>query len=216
MVESLLTAAMVRLDVDKVLSLAESQFKHGKDALEIIEEIRSGMTQVGNLYDQGKYFLADLMMSAEIFKDVIDLVAGEVTVPAMPDNKSTILFGTVKNDIHDIGKNLTIGLLKFNGFHVIDLGVDVEPQDFVKAAIDNKASLLCLSGLVTASYNSMKQTVQALEQYGLRPGIKVVIGGLVNESVRQFVQADYWVKDCSIGVQLCASLLEHETNIAVS
>ncbi|MHB1405144.1 MAG: cobalamin B12-binding domain-containing protein [Desulfitobacteriaceae bacterium] len=174
------------------------------------------MTQVGNLYDQGKYFLADLMMSAEIFKDVIDLVAVKVTTPSMPAQNTTILFGTVKNDIHDIGKNLTIGLLKFNGFNVIDLGVDVAPQDFVNAAIDYKASLLCLSGLVTASYNSMKQTIQALEQYGLRPGIKVVIGGLVNESVRQFVQADYWVKDCSLGVQLCSSLLEHEANIAIS
>ncbi|MCL6477282.1 MAG: cobalamin-dependent protein [Peptococcaceae bacterium] len=215
MIESMLTAAMVRLDADRVLTYAESELKNGKDPLQIIEETRQGMTQVGCLYDQGKYFLADLMMSAEIFKDVIELIAEELftTVAA---KKTTILFGTVKNDIHDIGKNLTVALLRFNGFNVIDLGVDVSPQTFVNAVIDSKAPILCLSGLVTASYYSMKLTVQALEKNGLRQNVKVLIGGMVNEQVRQFVKADNWVRDCSLGVQLCNSLLAHETNKAIS
>lgn len=215
MIESLLTAAMVRLDIDKVLVLAETEFNSGKDPVEIIEETRHGMTQVGHLYDQGKYFLADLMMSAEIFMDVIDLVDQKLSASVVTKN-TTILFGTVKNDIHDIGKNLTVSLLRFNGFNVVDLGVDISPQNFVDATIDNKAMLLCLSGLVTASYDSMRLTVQALEKNGLRPGVKVLIGGLVNEQVRQFVQADHWAKDCSLGVKLCTSLLETDANKAIS
>ncbi len=104
--------------------------------------------------------MADLMMFAEIFKDVIDLVDKKLSASVVTNN-TTILFGTVKNDIHDIGKNLTVGLLRFNGFNVVDLGVDISPQNFVDATIDNKAVLLCLSGLVTASYDSMRLTVQA-------------------------------------------------------
>lgn len=96
MVESMLVAAVTRLDVDKVLSLVESEIAIGKGSIEIIEETRQGMTQVGHLYDQGKYFLADLMMSAEIFKDVISLVSNQANSLAAIEPSATILFGTVK------------------------------------------------------------------------------------------------------------------------
>lgn len=216
MVESMLSAAVTRLDVDKVLSLAESEMKSGKDSILIIEETRQGMTQVGNLYDQGKYFLADLMMSAEIFKDVIGLVSDKADSLPVLNPSNTLLFGTVKKDIHDIGKNLMISLLRFNGFKVIDLGVDVAPEKFVEACLEHKASIVCLSGLITQSYDSMRLTVQALEKMGLRPGVKVIIGGLVNEQVRQFTKADYWVKDCSEGVKLCSSLFKTEAHQEIS
>ncbi|ACL20598.1 cobalamin B12-binding domain protein [Desulfitobacterium hafniense DCB-2] len=216
MVESMLVAAVTRLDVDKVLALAVSEIQSGKDSIEIIEETRQGMTQVGHLYDQGKYFLADLMMSAEIFKDVISLVSDQTNAIAVIEPSATILFGTVKKDIHDIGKNLMISLLRFNGHKVIDLGVDVAPERFAEGCIEHRASIVCLSGLITQSYDSMRLTVQALEKMGLRPGVKVVIGGLVNEQVRQYTKADYWVKDCSEGVKLCSSLFNLKTHQEIS
>lgn len=212
MVESMLVAAVTRLDVDKVLALAVSEIQSGKDSIEIIEETRQGMTQVGHLYDQGKYFLADLMMSAEIFKDVISLVSDQANAIAVIEPSATILFGTVKKDIHDIGKNLMISLLRFNGY----MGVDVAPERFAEGCIEHRASIVCLSGLITQSYDSMRLTVQALEKMGLRPGVKVVIGGLVNEQVRQYTKADYWVKDCSEGVKLCSSLFNLKTHQEIS
>jgi len=208
MVESMLAAAVTRLDVDKVLFLAKTELENGKDSLEIIEETRQGMIQVGKLYEQGKYFLADLMMSAEIFKDVINLVSNQANYIPPINSAKTILFGTVKNDIHDIGKNLMISLLRFNGFYVVDLGVDVAPERFAQACLTHNATIVCLSGLLTQSYDSMRITVQALEKLGLRPRVKVIIGGLVNEQVRQYTKADYFVKECSEGVKLCSALCD--------
>lgn len=201
-----LTHAMSKLDEGTVIHLVKQGLDQGIGPLTLIEEATAGMTRVGKLYKSGRYFLADMIVAAEIFQDMLKLVLnGEAFSPAL--NFPPIIFGTVEDDIHDIGKNITIGVLKGNGFQVHDLGVDVPAHAFVEAVQKTRSPLVCLSGLITSAYDSMKKTVKLLEKEDYRPGVSVVIGGLVNESVKKHTGADYWVTDCAAGSELCERIL---------
>lgn len=213
MSQSILTAAMSRIDGERVLSIAKNMLEKEIQPMDIVEEVRKGITCVRKMYEEGKYFLSDLMISAEIFTEVIQLVK-------LNDNEnkpiadSPIIIGTVQNDIHDIGKNIIIQLLKLKGFKVIDLGVDVSPTDFVQSAILNKSKILFMSGLLTLAYDSMKMTVQEFESNNYRDNITIVIGGLVDERVRKYVRADYSTKDSQVAINLCQNILIPDNNIA--
>ena len=206
MSESILIGAMSRLDEERVLKMADHMLGKGAPPMDIMHDMREGFSLVRQLYEQGKYFLADLMMGADIFAAVTGMLkergrmAEDVSGPP-------VIIGTVRNDIHDIGKNIMVQLLQCKGYRVIDLGVDVAPMDFVRAAKEYSSRVLFLSGLLTVSHEPMKLTVQELEKNNLRESVKVVIGGLVSEQVRQFVRADYWTRDSWVGLDLCQSIL---------
>ena len=204
--QQLISHAMAKLDERMFSSLVRRAMEQGTGSLSIIEEATTGMSRVGDLYKSGQYFLADLIVAAEMFKEMLDLVLKEGTLRPPPDFPP-IIFGTVEGDIHDIGKNITIGVLRGNGLEVVDLGVNVPSQAFVDAVQETGSPLLCLSGLITPAYDGMKKTVRLLEREGLRTGVTVVIGGLVNEAVRNHTGADYWVTDCAAGRDLCESIL---------
>lgn len=169
---------MANIDKPNVLRLVDEELKKGNDPLKIIDELREGLEIVGNKYETGDYFLLDLIYSGEIFKDVAALLA-----PKIKDGRSTmkrkarIMIGTVKGDIHDIGKNIVMTLLDSRGFDTMDLGVDVPPEAFVQKAKDFKPAVVGMSGLLTASIDSMNDTVAALANAGLRTGTKIIVGG---------------------------------------
>lgn len=201
-----LTHAMGKLDEDTVLNLVRQGLEQGVDSLEMIEEARAGIEKIGELYDEGKYFLCDLMVGAEIFSDVLNLVLKSTNVEPV-SIFPPIIFGTVSGDIHDIGKNIMISVLRSKGCRVFDLGVDVSEAAFVEAIKKVESPVLCLSGLITKAYESMKKIVDLLEQEGLRSKVSVVIGGLVNEAVKNYTGADYWVTDCAKGSDLCIRIM---------
>lgn len=202
----LLTHAIARLDEETVINLVKQGLEQGIDPLTLIAEATAGMAKVGQLYSSGKYFLADLIVAGEIFQDMLSMLLKVKEVP-LESSLPPVIFGTVEEDIHDIGKNITIGILKGKGFQVLDLGVDVPAHRFVEAVQQTGSSLVCLSGLITSAYDSMKKTVALLEQEGFRSKVFVMIGGLVNEDVRKYTGADYWVTDCAEGSELCAKIL---------
>lgn len=213
--KSLLIAAMTRLDEEKVLSLARYSLENGALPLNILEEAQEGMSRILMLYEKGTCFLSDLMMSAEIFKSVIEMLKINVY-----DSKHIIappiVVGTVKNDIHDIGKNIMTQLLHCKGFEVVDLGVDVSASAFVQAAAQYRPKLIFMSGLLTASHESMRSTVAELEKNKLRNNLKIAISGLVDEEVKEFVRADYVINDSFLGLKLCQSLLVPEEKALIS
>ncbi|MHB8075858.1 cobalamin B12-binding domain-containing protein [Desulfosporosinus fructosivorans] len=206
-----LTHAMGKLDEDTVLNLVRQGLKQGVDSLEMIEEARAGMEKVGELYDEGVYFLCDLMVGAEIFTDVINLVLKSTNIEPV-SIYPPIIFGTVGGDIHDIGKNIMISVLKSKGCQIYDLGVDVPEAAFVEAVKKMGSPVLCLSGLITTAYESMKKIVDLLEKEGLRSQVSVVIGGLVNEAVKNYTGADYWVTDCAKGSELCIRIMHDQSS----
>ncbi|BBB91107.1 MAG TPA: cobalamin-dependent protein [Methylomusa anaerophila] len=209
-VQKMLVGAMARLDDAMVLNLVKQGLQMGINPYVLLEEVRAGTERVGELYNKGEYFLSDLIMAAEIFKDVLEMVSkvskGKNRTTPLVSPYSPVIFGTVENDIHDIGKNITIGILRYSGFSVWDLGVDVPAAAFVEAAKRCQSRIICLTGLITESYDSMKKTVQLLDEAGLRGRMTLIIGGLVNEVVRQYTGADYWSTDCRKVLELCRTI----------
>ena len=128
----LLVMAMARLDEERVLRVVEAGLARGQSPTEILALTREGLERVGREYGDGRLFLADLLMAAEIFRRVLDLLTD--VAPVKPDLRlPPIVFGTVEGDIHEIGKNVTIAFMRYNGLRIVDLGGNVSPQQFVEA-----------------------------------------------------------------------------------
>ena len=212
---NLLTHAMSKLDEDAVFHLIEQGIGQGVDPNVLIEEATDGMAKVGELYKSGHYFLADLIVAADMFQDMLALVCKDRIVTP-ESSQSPIIFGTVKDDIHDIGKNIVIGILRGNGFKVVDLGVDVPAYRFVEAVQNTGSNIVCLSGLITPAYDSMKNTVNLLEKAGLRPGVSVIIGGLVNDAVMKYTGADHWVTNSVSVPDICGNILRLNSKTALN
>jgi methanogenic corrinoid protein MtbC1 len=212
-----LISLLADLEEEAVLELVRQRLDAGDDALQIIEDCNEGMRQVGQRYEHGEFYVSGLIMSGEIFREVVELVQPLLEQQTKGQSSGTVLMGTVSGDIHDIGKNITSMLLSCYGFTVIDLGVDVPPAVFAAKAIEVKPDVVGLSGLITASFEAMKTTVaelhaQAQVQHCSFP--IVIGGGMIDEQVCRYVGADYWVTNAMDGVRLCQRLTEQRTSQA--
>jgi methanogenic corrinoid protein MtbC1 len=201
------------LQEEAVLDLVNKRIDAGDDPLQIVEECNEGMRLVGKRYEKGEYFISGLIMSGEIFTEVVDRIQPLLEKRNTGKPAGKVLVGTVSGDIHDIGKNMFGMLLSCHGFDVIDLGVDVPPRIFSSEVIRIKPDIVGLSGLITASLAMMKDTVVEVhttcQNHNLR--IPVVIGGsMIDEQVSQAVGADYWAADAMEGVRLCQRLMQAE------
>ena len=185
----------------------EQKIQEGRPAMEIVKALNEGMVAVGELFSTGKYFISQLIFSAEILKTVMKrLEPLMVKTPSGP-SAGKVVIGTVKGDIHDIGKNIVVTLLRGSGFEVVDLGVDVPAEKFVTALKETGARALGLSALLNFTYPEMKQVVDELVKAGLRDKVKIIIGGTpTNEQVRQFTGADYYAEDAVTGINICQQI----------
>jgi 5-methyltetrahydrofolate--homocysteine methyltransferase len=162
------------------------------------------MDIVGERYKAGDYFLSELIVSGEIFKDSMKLIEPHLEAGADAADRTKIVLATVKGDIHNIGKDIVAVLLKGAGFEVHDLGVDAAPDALVRKLQETGATILGMSGLLTPSFDSMKETVEALKEAGLRDKVKVVIGGgVVTNLVQRHTGADAFTDDGLEGVEIC-------------
>jgi len=196
------------LEEDKVLEEVKRELESGTSPVEILDACQKGMAEVGERFSNKIYYVSDLMMSGEIFKQVSTLLAPALEGTGGAKGEKVVV-GTVKGDIHDIGKDLVVGMLSAGGFDVIDVGVDAEPGVFLKAIKESGAKVLALSGLLTLAFDSMKETVQLLDKEGLRNDVRVMIGGgPVNEKTREYTGADAWGADAMSAVNLCKNWTE--------
>lgn len=210
MKDSQLKQKIVDLKEEETLNTVRQELEAGTDPMAILEALREGMVIVGKRYEEGEYFLPELIMAAEIFKQASEIAQPEPGSSGS-ESKGTIVFGTVRGDIHDIGKNLVIALLRSLGYEVLDLGVDVPPERFVAKLQETGSTVLGLSGLITTAYDGMKDTVEALVNAGLREGIKVMIGGgITDKSVQAYTGADAYGNNPNEAVRLCQQLLGGE------
>ncbi|ATW28539.1 hypothetical protein DCMF_10985 [Candidatus Formimonas warabiya] len=211
----MIVSAVTGIDEEKTLSLVQHGFTKGIDPFVLLEDVRTGLELVGTMYNQGKYFLADLIMAAEIYKHVQEIVLGD-REGGIPSDHPQVVFGTVEKDIHDIGKNIAIATMRHFGLRVLDLGVNIPPRLFVQKMEETGAPILCMSGLISDAYDSMKKTVLLLKKSSLFPKTKVIIGGLVNEQVCSYTGAHYWVKNCSAGTELCLKIFHEKAALSKS
>lgn len=200
-----LTAAVGELDEDAVSSLLNEFVATNpseEEALEVVAACQSGMAMVGEMFEQGEYFVGDLIFAGELLTDAINLLK-----PVMGSGSSskvgTILLGTVSGDLHDIGKNIFKSMAEAAGFNVHDLGIDQSATTFVEKVKELKPEIVGMSGVLTLALESMKETVDALEEAGLRDSVKIIIGGnpVTKEACEQ-IGADAFTTNAAEGVKI--------------
>jgi methanogenic corrinoid protein MtbC1 len=201
---------MAELQEEAVLDLVQQHIADGVDPMTIIDLCHKGMIQVGEYYEQGRYFIAGLIMAGEIMHQVGQQVFPLLESRIMNENIGSIVLGTVEGDIHFIGKDIFKELVRAHGFAVHDLGVDVPPSRFLAAIHEFKPDIVGLSCLITAAYRSMQETIALLKENipeKLAPRA-YLIGGRVDEFLCKELGADYWIDDAMKGVRLCKQIME--------
>ena len=199
-----LTDHIVLFRREEALEEARRRLEGGADPLAVLEECRQGMARVGELFQAGEYYLSELLLSAELFKEVALILEPHLQLqrPAQPIGR--VVLATMQGDIHDLGKNILVTLLQVGGFEVHDLGVDVAPQALVESVQELAPDIVGFSSLLTTSFQSSKQAAELLREAGLRDRLKLIVGGgVTTPAFKDFVQADFQTLDAAEGVAYC-------------
>jgi methanogenic corrinoid protein MtbC1 len=207
MTNSDLARAFADLNDEIALNIVKEKIGAGVDPLEIVKELQAGMEIFGEQCKKGDFFISDLILAGEVFQQSMLLLEPLLRNQAAVEDGYKIVLGTVKGDIHNLGKDIFGVLLKASGFEVYDLGINVAPAAFVQKLRETGSAMLGLSGLITPSFDAMKATIEALEAAGLRSKVKVIIGGgVVSEIARQHTGADAFTTDAMQGVDWCKKM----------
>ncbi len=195
------------LEEDKLLAAVKRSLAAGDDPLAIVEACRAGMEEVGRRFSEKEYFVSELIVSAELFNSVIKILNPHLSTASGNGPRAKVVMGTVKGDVHDIGKDIVVAMLRCNGFEVYDVGVDAPPQAFVDKVRETGAKVVGLSGLLTLAFGPMEETVKALKAAGLDARV-MIGGGMTDEMVREKVGADAWGHDAMEAVHLARKFSE--------
>jgi 5-methyltetrahydrofolate--homocysteine methyltransferase len=199
-----LKQAIISGNRDRAKQLTQSALDEGLQPRQIVVDgIAAAMEVVGEKFRANEFFVPELLIAQRAMKESLSMMSGTPI-----DHIGTVVIGTVRGDLHDIGKNLVAAMLEGAGFKVVDLGVDVSPEQFVKVAQENSANIIAMSALLTTTMGSMRDTVQALEGAGLRGNVRVLIGGApVTQSYADEIKADGYAPDAASAVDQAKSLL---------
>lgn len=198
-----LAKAIAELEEKEALRVTKEKLDRGEEPRLILDESRSGMEIVGKRFSDGTYFLPELIFSAEIFKEITEIVKPRLRKDVQAKRLGKVIIGTVAGDIHDIGKDIVVFMLDVNGFEVYDLGVDVPSKKFVEKIKETNTPVVGLSGFLTLAFDSMKETVDVIRAAGLRDKVKIMIGGgQIDEEIKKYTGADAYGKDAMAAVSL--------------
>ena len=203
-----LAAAMGELDEDTVKELLEEVMAAGgSDANLAMDACQKGMDMVGKLFEEGEYFVGDLIYAGELMTDAVEILKDALVAGESAGAKTRMILCTVKDDLHDIGKNIVRSMLEANGFDVLDLGIDCPPEKVVETARAENIKIVALSGVLTLALDSMKATVDAIKAAGL--DCKVIIGGApVSAEACKNIGADEWAHSPQKTVATCKAWAE--------
>ena len=198
------------MEEESAVNLAKEMLDSGYDPLVLLGHCREAMEIVGKRYEEGTYFLPELMLAGEMLTSI-----GNMAKPLIESGEGndkgdapTVLIGTVHGDLHDIGKNIVTFMLDINGYNVVDIGIDVPVATFIDSIKEHQPSVIGLSGFLTLAFDSMKETIEAIESEGLRDGRKIMIGGgQVDDSIRAHTGADAFGLNAMDAVKLCKEWL---------
>jgi 5-methyltetrahydrofolate--homocysteine methyltransferase len=172
------------------------------------EGLIPAMTEVGRLFEENEYFVPEMLISARAMQSGLNLLKPYLVSSGVPA-AGKVVIGTVKGDLHDIGKNLVMMMLEGSGFEIIDLGTDVSPQQFTESVQENQASILAMSALLTTTMPNMKDTIDELAERGLRERVKVIVGGApLTQAYADQIGADGFAPDASAAARLARRLNE--------
>jgi 5-methyltetrahydrofolate--homocysteine methyltransferase len=207
--EKNLVAWLSDMKEDDAFALAKKMLlEEGANPIRVLELCREAMDIVGKRFEKGEYFLPELVLAGEMLENI-----GAIAKPLIkqapgeePKKLAKVLIGTVHGDLHDIGKNIVTFMLDINGFEVKDIGIDVPVKNFIDAINEFHPDVVGLSGFLTLAFDSMKETIAAIQDAGLRDKLKIMIGGgQVDETVRNYTGADAFGTNAIDAVSLCKS-----------
>ena len=200
--------AIVKGDLVGAVESTNKAIAEGLEPQTIINDYMSkAMEEIGSRFEQGKAFVPELLMAARAMKGALEQLK-----PLLAENNTsrlgTVVIGTVKGDLHDIGKNLVASMLEGCGFEVINLGVDISSEKFVESIKEHNANILCLSALLTTTMGYMQDIIMTLEKEGLREQVKVMVGGApVNSDFANKISADGYSSNANAAVALAKNLM---------
>lgn len=203
-----LSKAVLTGNDEQVESLTKALIDGGSNLLEIINQgLIGGMDVVGARFKKGDMFVPEVLMSARAMSKGINLVRPLMTETEMP-SAGKVVIGTVKGDLHDIGKNLVGMMMESSGFTVVNLGVDISPEQFVAAVKEYNANIVCMSALLTTTMTGMKDTVDLFKEEGLRDKVRIMVGGApISQEFSDEIGADGFAPDAATACDLAKSLL---------
>lgn len=196
-------------DMKRAVAATQQALAAGTDPMELVSKFMvPAMDEVGRRFECEEYFVPEMLISARAMKSSLEIVRPLLTASgAQPTGR--VVIGTVKGDLHDIGKNIVASMLEGGGFEVTDLGADVPPDKFVAAVSEKKPNLVCLSALLTVTMPSMKTTIEALQQAGVRQKVKVMIGGApITQQYADQIGADGYGENAASAVTLARRLMQ--------
>lgn len=198
--------AVVEFDIQKVVGLVEAEVSSGTDVSRILSEgLIGAMDEVGQRYTEGEFFVPEMLMAAKAMKAGLEVLKPLLS-QGDSEKKGTIIIGTVKGDLHDIGKNLVAMMMEGAGFEVFDLGPDVDTDKFLTVAKEKNADIICMSALLTTTMPGMEVTIKAIREQGLT--YKTMVGGApVSEEFAKKIGADGWSSDAPGAVETARQLL---------
>jgi len=200
--------AVLNGDLKTAVAATKEALAEGTDPIELVSVYMvPAMSEVGRRYECEEYFVPELLLAARAMKGSLELIRPLLSARGV-EPAGRVVIGTVKGDMHDIGKNLVASLLEGGGFEVVDLGSDVAPEKFAQAVKDRNANIVCLSALLTVTMPAMKATMEALKNAGVRDRIKVLIGGApVTQQYADEIGADGYGENASVAVNLARRLV---------
>ncbi|MPW26612.1 cobalamin-binding protein [Alkalibaculum sp. M08DMB] len=209
---SKLTQALSDLKDDEVLDMINDFMKEDPDeqrANELMKAAQEGMAVVGDRFERGDYFVGDLIFAGEILTEVIDIIKPAIGVKTQQNIKGKIVLGTVKGDLHDIGKNIFKIMATAEGFEVHDIGIDQPVEAFVEKVREIKPDIMGMSGVLTLALDAMKMTVDGLVEADLRENLKVIIGGNpVSKDASENIGADAFTTNAAEGLMICKEWMQ--------
>ena len=202
-----LAVAMGELEEDTIKELLDA-VSSSEEAEKAMEACQKGMDTVGRLFEEGEYFVGDLIYAGELMTDAVEVLKPYLAGTASTGTKTRMILCTVKDDLHDIGKNIVRSMLEANGFDVIDLGIDVPAAKIVDTAKSEGVKIVALSGVLTLALDSMKTTIEAFKVAGMSD-VKIIIGGApVSEEACKNIGADEWAHSPQKTVATCKAWAE--------
>jgi len=204
--EKKLLELIADMSEEEAIELAQQMLDGGFDPMRVLELCREAMDVVGKRFEEGEYFLPELILAGEMLDQI-----GALAKPLLEDSpdkpagkRGRVLIGTVHGDLHDIGKNIVTFMLDINGFEVKDIGIDVPVAKFVEEIKEFKPQVVALSGFLTVAFDSMKETIEAIKEAGMRDDMKIQIGGgQIDETVRAYTGADGFGLTAIDAVEFC-------------
>ena len=196
---------MGELEEDEVVEILNQVMEEGgNEAQQAMDACQKGMDIVGKYFEEGTFFVGDLIYAGELMTKAVGILKDALVQKSDNSSVEKVILCTVKNDLHDIGKNIVRAMLEAAGFEVLDLGIDVSPEKVVQVAKDENVRIILLSGVLTLAIDSMKDTVEAFKNAGLRDDVHIMIGGApVSEEYCKIVGADAWTQSPQVTVQFC-------------